>query len=158
MFKFFVVLGILNESVIYTKLKQIVPEIHSNSCHEKKKCTDTVKIEPTDLYIAFAYPSIKFTFSFPDIIPGGTFYNFGFQLKKNIPCRLMSEDKERFTRRLVIWTKEMDNHDPAEFEFSESNNGSEYEFALTIRLIIFPFSHLNNITSFQAKLSILKRI
>ena len=90
-------------------------------------------IEPTDLYMAFSYPSIKFTFSFPDIIPGGSYYTLFFTLKKNIPCQLLLEDKERFTKRPVIWTKEINDHDPAKFEFPKNNDSTVYEFALSIR-------------------------
>ena len=89
--------------------------------------------EPTDLYIAFSYPSIKFTFSFPDIITGGSYYTFFLTLKKNIPCQLFLEDKERFTKRPVIWTKEINDYDPAKFEFLRNNESTVYEFALSIR-------------------------
>ena len=90
-------------------------------------------IKPTDMYIAFAYPSMKFTFSFPDIIPGGSYYTLAFYLKKNIPCRLLLEDKNRFTRRSVIWKKEIVFNDPAVIESSRNNESAVYEFALSIR-------------------------
>ena len=90
-------------------------------------------IKPTDMYVAFAYPSMKFTFSFPDMIPGGSYYTLAFYLKKNIPCRLLLEDKNRFTRRTVIWKKEIVFNDPAVIEFSRNNESAVYEFALSIR-------------------------
>ena len=127
----FVTLDLLEESTLYQKIQEIVPEIYYNSCSHN--CTDLVSIKPTDLYIAYSYPSIKFTFSFPDLIPGAPYYTFGFDLKKNIPCRLLLEDKERFTRRPVIWTKDMNLNDPAEFEFSRKDESTVYEFALSIR-------------------------
>ena len=90
-------------------------------------------VEPIELFRAFAYPAMKFTFSFPDIIPEASLYTFAFDLAKNIPCRLLLEDKERYTRRLVIWTKESNNHDRTEFEFPKSNESTVYEFELTLR-------------------------
>ena len=76
---------------------------------------------------------IKFTFAFPDINAEELYYVFGFHLNKNIPCRLLLEDKERFTRRPVIWAKEINNHDPAEYDFSRSNESTVYDLALTLR-------------------------
>ena len=128
----FVILDILEESLLYKQIDEIVPLIGYNSCNEKDVCTNLVHIQPTDIYIAFAYPLIKFTFSFPDIIPRGSYYTFSFHLKKNIPCRLLLEDKERFTRRPVNWEKRIFN-DPADFEFSKNNESSVFEFALTLR-------------------------
>ena len=125
------ILDILEESYLYKQINDIVPSIGYNSCNEKDKCTDWVYIEPSDMYIAFAYPSMKFTFSIPYVIPGGSFYTFAIFLKKNIPCRLLLEDKERFTKRPVTWTKEF--IDQADFEFSGNNESTVYEFALSIR-------------------------
>ena len=91
--------------------------------------------KPTDIYTSYAYPMIKFTFAFPDIkdLGLGSYYEFTIDLKKNIPCRLLLEDKERFTRRPVIWAKEINNHDPAEFDFPKSNESTVYDLALTLR-------------------------
>ena len=125
------ILDLLKESLLYQQIQEIVPEIQYSSCDAH--CTDLVSTKPTDLYIAYSYPSIKFTFSFPDLILGAAYYNFGFYLEKNIPCRLLLEDKERFTRRPVIWTKEINVNDPAEFEFSGRKQSTVYEFALSIR-------------------------
>ena len=85
------------------------------------------------MYLSFFYPSIKFTFSFPDIIPGASYYAFFVELTKNVPCQLLLEDKERFTRRPVIWKKEINDYDPAKFEFLGNNETTAYQFALTIR-------------------------
>ena len=130
----FVILDILEESRLYKHIKDIVPSIGYNSCNEKDKCTDWVYLEPSDSYITFAYPSMKFTFSFPDVIPGGSFYTYAYAifLKKKIACQLLLEDKERFTKRPVTWTKEF--IDQADLEFSGKNHESTvYEFALSIR-------------------------
>ena len=128
----FVILDILEESYLYKHIKEIVPLIGYNSCYEKEKCTDIVRVQPTDLYITFAYPFMKFTISYPNIKPGGSFYTYAFFLKKNIPCRLLLEDKERFTKRPVTWTKEF--IDQADLEFSGKNHESTvYEYALSIR-------------------------
>ena len=136
MFSFsFVILDILEESFSYKQIKEIVPSIWLNSCNEKDKCNliDLRSMEPNDLYISFSYPSIKFTFSFPDIIPGGSYYTLFVELRKNIPCQLLLEDKERFTRRPVIWKKEINDYDPAKFEFAGNNETTGYQFALSIR-------------------------
>ena len=125
----------MEDSYIYKQIKEIVPSFSLNSCNVKKKCNllQMNQMEPTDLFIAFSYPSIKFTFSFPDILPGGSFYKFYFHLKKNIPCRLLLEDRERFTRRPVIWTKEINNHDPAKIDFPRKIDTTVFDFALSIR-------------------------
>ena len=130
----FVILDILEESFSYKQIKEIVPSIWYNSCNVKDKCNlNGTSMEPTDLYISFFYPSIKFTFSFPDIIPGGSYYTLFVELKKNIPCQLLLEDKERFTRRPVIWKKEINDYDPAKFDFLGNNETTGYQFALSIR-------------------------
>ena len=82
------------------------------------------------MHISFAYPSMKFTFSYPDINPGGSYYTFSFHLKKDIDCLFLVEDKERFTRRPVIWKKEMLNQ--ADVEFFRDNKSTVHEFALSI--------------------------
>ena len=129
----FVILDILEESYLYKHIKEIVPLIGYNSCYEKEKCTDIVRVQPTDLYITFAYPFMKFTISFPNIKSGGSFYTYAFFLKKNIPCRLLLEDKERFTRRYIMWKKEITIYDDADFEFAGKNESHVYEFLLSIR-------------------------
>ena len=126
-------LDIIEESRLYKQIDDIVPVIIYNSCTENDKCTDLARIKPTDMYVAFSYPSMKFTFSFPDIIPKRSYYTFAFHLRKNMPCRLLLEDKKRFTRRPVIWKKEIVYNDPAIFEFSRKNESAVYEFALSIR-------------------------
>ena len=130
------ILDILEESFLHKQIKEIVPSIWYNSCNVKDKCNllQEKSMEPFDLYISFFYPSIKFTFSFPDIIiPGGSYYTLFVELNKNIPCQLLLEDKERFTRRPVIWKKEINDYDPAKFEFLGNNETTAYQFALTIR-------------------------
>ena len=102
-------------------------------CHYNGKCTKLKVGKPTDIYTSYAYPMIKFTFAFPDIKAGVSRYDFVIYLKKNIPCQILLEDKERFTRRPVIWAKEINNHDPAEFDFSKSNESTVYDLALTLR-------------------------
>ena len=131
----FVILDILEESLLHKQIKEIVPSIRYNSCTEKDKCNllHMKSMEPTDLYISFFYPSIKFTFSFPDIIPGASYYALFVELTKNIPCQLLLEDKERFTKRPVIWKKENNDYDPAKFEFAGNNETTGYQFALSIR-------------------------
>ena len=113
-------------------MKEVVPSTLFSSCHDGN-CSDLVPVEAIDMYISYAYPMIKFTFAFPDIKAGVSRYDFVLHLEKNIPCQLLLEDKERFTRRPVIWAKEINNHDPAEFEFSISNESTVYDFALTLR-------------------------
>ena len=127
------ILDILEDSRLYKQIDEIVPLIGYNSCNEKDVCTNLVHIQPTDMYIAFAYPFIKFTFSFPDIIPRGSYYTFSFTLTKNITCRLLLEDKERFTRRSLIWKNEVIVNDLVDFELSRNNDSSVYEFALSLR-------------------------
>ena len=112
-----------------------MPKILFTSCH-KEHCSNLSSVEPIQLFRTFTYPSVKFTFSFPDIIPGAELYTFAFFLKKEIPCRLLLEDKERFTRRLIIWTKELRFHDQTEIEFHKTNESTMYEFALTLRYMI----------------------
>ena len=130
----FVILDILEESYLYKQIKEIVPLIGLITCIEKnKKCTPSEQREPIDTYISFAYPSMKFTFSFPDIFPGGSFYTLLFHLKKNIPCLLLLEDTKRFTRRPVKWKKEIIFDDSAFVEFSRNNESTVYEFALSLR-------------------------
>ena len=85
------------------------------------------------MYIAPYYPSIKFTFAFPEIKPKGNFYTFAIYLNKSIPCKLLLEDKERFTRRPVVWTKEINDIQPAEIEFFASEESTVHEYILTIR-------------------------
>ena len=126
------ILEILNETSLYKDLKDIVPKIMFNSCHNEH-CSAFSTVEPIQLFKTFTYPSLKFTFSFPNIITGAAHYNFGFFLTKEISCRLLLEDKERFTRRLVIWTKELGFHDQTEIEFYKTNESTVYEFALTLR-------------------------
>ena len=127
------ILDILEESRLYKQIDEIVPLIGYNSCNEKDVCTNLEYIQPTEKYISFAYPTIKFTFSFPNITPRGSYYTFSFHLTKNIPCRLLLEDKERFTRRSLIWKKEIIVNDLADFEFFRNNESSVYEFALSLR-------------------------
>ena len=131
----FVILDILEECRLYKHITDIVSSITLTSCKEKDKCTDTENIQPTEMYIAFAYPSMKFTFSIHDISPGESYYSFFFKLKKNIPCRLFLEDKNRFTIRPVTWKKEIIYDNQAEFEFSGNGNEKSkvYEFTLSIR-------------------------
>ena len=124
------ILDVLEEMILYKQIEDILPIIGYNSCHEKEKCTNLVHIKPTDMYISFAYPSMKFTFSYPDIKPGGSYYTFSFHLKRNIDCRFLLEGKERFTRRSVIWNQDIS--DQADFVFSGNSNPSVYEFALSI--------------------------
>ena len=126
-------LDIIEESRVYKQIDEIVPKIIFHSCTENDKCTGLTRIKPKDMYIAFGYPSMKFTFSFPDIIPRSSYYTFAFHLKKDLHCHLLLEDKERFTRRPVIWKKETVFNDPAIFEFSRNNESAVYEFALSIR-------------------------
>ena len=127
------ILDILEECRLYSHIKDIVPTIFLTSCREKDKCTDTEEIQPTETYIAFAYPSMKFTFSFPNISPGESFYSFYLLLNKRIPCRLLLEDKNRFTRRPVTWKKEIIFDNQAEFELSGNEESKMYEFTLSIR-------------------------
>ena len=89
------ILDVLEEMILYKQIEDILPIIGYNSCHEKEKCTNLVHIKPTDMYISFAYPSMKFTFSYPDIKPGGSYYTFSFHLKRDIDCRFLLEGKER---------------------------------------------------------------
>ena len=128
------ILDILKESYLYKQIKEIVPKsrLSYKSCNEKDKCTKYVTIHPTDLHITFAYPSIKFTISYPDINPGA-YYTLSFHLKKDIDCRLLLEDKERFTRRPTMWRKEIIINDQADFEFSGKNESHVHEFLLSIR-------------------------
>ena len=129
----FVILDILEECCLFKHIKDIVPTIILSTCREKDRCTDSRIIRPTDTYIAFAYPSIKFTFSIPNISPGESFYSFSFLLNKRIPCRLLLEDKNRFTRRPVTWKREIIFDNQAEFEFSGDEESKVYEFSLSIR-------------------------
>ena len=114
-------------------MEEIVLSTQLRSCHYNGNCTELVVGKPTEMYTSYAYPMIKFTFAFPDIKAVGSYLEFNVDLKKNIPCRLLLEDKERFTRRPVIWAKEINNHDPEEFDFSKSNESTVYDLALTLR-------------------------
>ena len=103
------------------------------SCHIEGGCSQNKNFEPNDLYIASYYPSIKFTFAFPEIKPQGNFYTFAISLNKSIPCKLLLEDKERLTRRPVVWPKEINDIQPAEIEFSESEESTVHEYTLRMR-------------------------
>ena len=130
------ILDILEECRLYKHIKDIVSSITFVSCKEKDKCTDPYEIQPTSKYIAFTYPSIKFTFSIPNISPGESYYSFFLMLKKNVSCRLLLEDKNRYTMRPVTWKKEIISDNQAEFEFSRNGNEEEskvYEFTLSLR-------------------------
>ena len=113
-------------------MKEVVPSTLFSSCHNGN-CSALVPIKAIDMYISYAYPMIKFTFAFPDIKAGVSRYDFVLHLEKNIPCQLLLEDKERFTRRPVIWKKEINDYDPAKFEFLGNNETTGYQFALSIR-------------------------
>ena len=76
---------------------------------------------------------MKFTFVFPEIKAKGIFYTFAISLNKSIPCKLLLEDKERYRRRPVVWPKEINDIQPAEIEFSESEEPTVHEYTLRIR-------------------------
>ena len=127
------ILAILEECRLYKHMKDIVPTIALSLCREKDKCIDYENIQPTDTHISFAYPSMKFSFSIPNISPGESLYSFYLLINKSIPCRLLVEDKNRFTRRPVTWKREIIFDNQAEFEFSGDEESKVYEFSLSIR-------------------------
>ena len=124
---------IFDESSIYKTIREIVASVFYFSCHIEGGCGPRNYFEPDDLYIVSSYPSMKFTFAFPEIKTKGIFYTFSISLNKSIPCKLLLEDKERFTRRPVVWTKEINDIQPAEIEFFASEESTVHEYILTIR-------------------------
>ena len=89
-------LEIYDESMLFDSLDDIVPFVLTSSCDEERCYSSYWKDIVKSLHIIPYYPSVKFTFEFTNIVKGKEINTIGIQIKRNISCKLVVEDKRRF--------------------------------------------------------------
>ena len=84
--------------MLYDSLDDILHFALTSSCDEERcyssywKEKDIVK----SLHIIPYYPSVKLTFEFNNLVKGKELNTIAIQIKPNISCKLVLEDKRRF--------------------------------------------------------------
>ena len=83
---------------MFESLDDILHFALTSSCDEKRCYNSYGNINVNSLHIIPYYPSVKFTFEFNNLDNGKDVNTIGIQIKPNISCQLVLEDKRRFAK------------------------------------------------------------
>ena len=91
--------------MLFERLDDILHFVLTSSCDEKRCCSSYGNMNVNSLHIIPHYPSVKFTFEFNNLDNGKEINTIGIQIKPNISCQLVLEDKRRFAKIVSLTIK-----------------------------------------------------
>ena len=91
--------------MLFDSLDDILHNVLTSSCDEERCYISNLNTNVNSLHIIPHYPSVKFTFEFNNLDKGKEINTIGIQIKPNISCQLVLEDKRRFVKIVLLALK-----------------------------------------------------